>query len=191
MFASAVINRRYRTFRLLDQAHVVNLHLFIYRFAHVVNREQRDRRANERFHFDSGLRNCLRGAFNLCALVGSDDLDTNFREWQSVAKGNEMRRLFGSLDTRNPCSREDIAFRDLIVSNQIECLLLEPNLAGRNSSSFTHRFRRYVDHLRPAIGTDVSQPFPLSCSTCHSERSRGISNLSGSKGRLDFARHDR
>ena len=70
------------------QTHIVNLHLFIYCFAHVINREQRDGCANERFHFDSGLRNCLRGALHLCGLVGSGNVDLNYTQRQSVTKRN-------------------------------------------------------------------------------------------------------
>ena len=73
---------------LADQTDVVNLHLFIYRFAHVVNAEQRDGGANERFHFDARLRNCLRRALHIRALVRSDNVDLNFAERQGVTQRN-------------------------------------------------------------------------------------------------------
>src|SRR5205823_13753189 len=38
------------------QPYFGNLHLFVDGFAHVVNRQQSDRDAGERFHFDPGLR---------------------------------------------------------------------------------------------------------------------------------------
>jgi hypothetical protein len=99
----------------------------------------------------------VRGAFHFCALVRSDNIDLNVRERQSVAERNKVRRLLRSLDTRNPRSREDISLRYLIVRNQIERLAPEPNLAGGNSSSLTHRLRRYVDHPCAAVGLDVSE----------------------------------
>ena len=74
-----------------------------------------------------------------------------------MAERNEVRRLLRSLDTGNPRSREDVSLRYLIVRNEIERLALEPNLAGGNSSSLTHRFRRYVDHPCATVGLDVSE----------------------------------
>src|SRR6266481_6127279 len=105
--------------------------------------------------FNSGLRNRLRGAFYLCALVRSDDVDRNFTERQSVAKRDEVRRLLCSLDASNPRSREHIAFRDLILRNQIKCLALEPNFSDGDSFSFAHRLGGNVDHLGAAIAADV------------------------------------
>ena len=151
------MNRRYSTFCFFHQSNVVNFHLFIHRFAHVVDCEQSGGDANERFHLNSGLCNRLRGALHLCTLVRSGDIDLNFRQRQSVAERNEVRRLLRSLDTGNPRSREDISLRYLIVRNQIERLAAKSNLAGGNSSSLTHRFRRYVDHPCAAVGLDVSE----------------------------------
>ena len=68
-----------------------------------------------------------------------------------------MRRLLRSLDTGNPRSREDVTLRYLIVRNQIESLAPEPNLAGGNSSSLAHWFRRDVDHPCAAVSLDVSE----------------------------------
>ena len=53
---------RHAGFSFFNQAHIRDLHLFIDRFAHVVDREQRDRDAGERFHFHPGLRDGARGA---------------------------------------------------------------------------------------------------------------------------------
>jgi hypothetical protein len=105
----------YSALGLLDQTHVVNLHFFVHGFAHIVDRKQREGDTNERFHLDSGLPNCLRRAFHLNALVGSDNVDLNFAERQSMAKRDEVRRLFRSLDASDLSSGEHIAFRDLIL----------------------------------------------------------------------------
>src|SRR4051812_18106978 len=51
----AVIARRYKALRFLHQVDAGNLHLLIHRFAHVINREQRDGHAGQRFHLNSGL----------------------------------------------------------------------------------------------------------------------------------------
>src|SRR4029077_2761988 len=47
---------------LFHQTNVRNLHLFVDGFAHVVNREERNRDARERFHFHPGLRGGARAA---------------------------------------------------------------------------------------------------------------------------------
>jgi hypothetical protein len=45
----------------------------------------------------------------------------------------------------------------LILSNQFKSCSPELNLPKGNRSSLTHRLRRYIDHLRPAIIADVSE----------------------------------
>ena len=55
-------SRRGPGFRLLQQSDVLDLHLLIDRFAHVVNREKRDGHPGECFHFDASLRRGPRGA---------------------------------------------------------------------------------------------------------------------------------
>jgi hypothetical protein len=151
------MHRRYGTFCFFNQSHVVNFHLFIHRFAHVVNRQQSGCDANERFHLNSGLCNRLRGALHLRSLVRSDHIDPNFRQWQSMAERNEVCRLLRSLDTGNPRSGEDVSLRYLIGLDQIERLAPEPNLAGGHSSSLTDRFRRYINHPCTTVGLEVSE----------------------------------
>jgi hypothetical protein len=58
-----------------------------------------------------------------------------------MAKGNELRSLLGRLDPGNASCRKDIAFGDLIASDQIECFPLKPNLSACNGPSFTKRLR--------------------------------------------------
>ena len=151
------MDRRYSTFCFFNQSHVVNFHLFIHRFAHVVNRKQSGGDANERFHLNSGLCNCLRGASYFCALARTDKVDLNFRQRESVAERNELRRLLRSLDPGNARSRKDVPLRYLIVRNQVERLTPKSNLARCNRSSLTHRFRRYVDHSCATVGLNVSE----------------------------------
>src|SRR5437763_571207 len=44
--------------------------------------------ANERFHFDARLRNCLRRALHIRALVRNDNVNLNFAERQGVTQRN-------------------------------------------------------------------------------------------------------
>ena len=76
-----------------------------------------------------------------------------------MTQRNQLSRLLRSLDAGNSRRRENVALCDSIVLDQVECLAPEPNFAGRNSSSLTHRLCRHINHLRLAIGTDVSQAF--------------------------------
>ena len=48
--------------RFFHQPHIRNFHPFVNRFAHVVNREERDRDARKRFHLHPGLRGGARAA---------------------------------------------------------------------------------------------------------------------------------
>jgi hypothetical protein len=74
-----------------------------------------------------------------------------------VAEWNQVRCLFCSLNTGDSRSREDVPLCDLILRNQFKCCSLEVNLSNGNRSSLTHRLRRYIDHLRPAITVNVSE----------------------------------
>ena len=86
-----------------------------------------------------------------------------------MAKRNELRSLFGGLNSSNPRGPEDMAFGDLISCDQIKRFLLEPNLSACNGSSFAKRLRRNINHLRATVGTDVSESFHLSHSVILSE----------------------
>src|SRR6266550_6782086 len=55
-------DRSYEMLRFFHQVHIRDLHLFVDGFAHVVNREERDRDADKRFHLHSGLRGGARAA---------------------------------------------------------------------------------------------------------------------------------
>ena len=74
-----------------------------------------------------------------------------------MAKRNEVRSLFGRLNSGNPRCREDIAFGDLIFCDQIKRFWLELDSSACNGSSLTERLRRDIHHLRATIGVDVSE----------------------------------
>ena len=59
LFATA-----YFTLRFFEQPNVADLHFLIHRLAHVVDGEQGDRHAGQRFHLHPGLRHGARGAFH-------------------------------------------------------------------------------------------------------------------------------
>ncbi len=56
-------------FCLLDQSDTRQLHFFVDRFAHVVDRKKCRGDAGKRFHFDASLRSCARSAFYLRMIV--------------------------------------------------------------------------------------------------------------------------
>jgi hypothetical protein len=76
-----------------------------------------------------------------------------------MAKWDELRSLLGRLNPGDARGPEHIAFGDLIFGDQIDRFPLEPNLSARNGCSFNERLRRNINHLSPAIGIDVSEPF--------------------------------
>src|ERR671918_2805033 len=134
-------------FRLFEQPHVADDHVFIDSFAHVVNREQCDRDAGESLHFDACLRNSLGGTRYLCVIFRSNNIDLDITERQCVTQRNQTRSLLRGLNASDSSGCEDVALCNLITRNHIERLALEPNLSGGNSSSLTHRLGRYIDHL--------------------------------------------
>src|SRR5207248_7278332 len=137
-------------FCFCNQPYIRNSHLFVDSLAHVVDRKKSDGDASERFHFDAGLRNSVRGAFYLRAFVRRDDVDLDLAKRQSVTKRNQLRGLFGGLNAGNPRGREDVAFYHLVLRDQIECLALKPDFSHRNRRPDTGRVARALDHLRSA-----------------------------------------
>ena len=103
-------------------------------------------------------------------MVRRNNVDFNVPERQSVAKWNQLRGLFRSLNSSNPRSGEDVPLRDLILRNQLDRLALKLNLSTRNSFSPNHWFGRYIDHLRTTIGADMRETLRF-CRPCHSEHS--------------------
>src|SRR5262245_61680435 len=146
-----------RLFFLFEQSHISDSHLLVYRFAHVVNSEQGDGHADQGFHLDPRLRNCLRSAVHFRAILRNYDVYAYLGERQSVAKRNQLRSFLGGLNPGNARGREDIAFGDLIFCDQIESSSSQPNFAASNGSSFTEGLRRNINHLSPTITADVSE----------------------------------
>src|SRR6266480_4074940 len=68
-----------------------------------------------------------------------------------------MRSALGGLNPSNPRGRKDIALRDLIFRNKVECLALELDFAPGDRSARAQQLGRDIDHLRPAIGADVGE----------------------------------
>jgi len=68
----------YSALCLFDQTHLGDFHLFVYRFAHVVNREQCGSDTSERIHFNSSLRNSSSTALYLGMMIRCRDVDFDF-----------------------------------------------------------------------------------------------------------------
>src|SRR5439155_13205937 len=122
--------------------------------------------AGERFHLHTSLGNRPCSAFYLRAVIRRDDIDRNMAQRQWVAKGNELRSLFGRLNSGNPRSREDISLCNFVCRNKLDSLSLESNLASHDRSSRAQRLGRNIDHLCAAISGHVSQAFYDSSSDC-------------------------
>ena len=105
-------------FVFLSQPDVGDLHLLIDRFAHVVDRQQRERDAGQRLHLHAGLRGGARGAFHFHGVFDRRDVDVDVAQVQTVAKRDQLRRLLRRLDAGDPRGREDIPLRDLVLGNQ-------------------------------------------------------------------------
>ena len=122
--------------------HIRNSHVFVHSLAHVVDSEQCNSHAGERFHLDAGLCNRPGSASHFGVALQRHNVDLNFAQRQSVAKRNEMRSPFGGLNPSNPRGRKDIALRDLISRNEIERFAPELDFALSDRSARTQRFGR-------------------------------------------------
>jgi hypothetical protein len=132
-------------------------HLLINRFAHVVNREQRDGYTGERFHFHAGLRDRSRSASDFGRVARRDDVDLHLADRQDVTKRNKLCGLFGGLDSGDSRGGKHIPFRDLILGNKIERFALKLDLPLGDRSADAQRFGGDIDHLRAAIMADVRE----------------------------------
>jgi len=163
---STVVDRRYSVLCLLTQVYIGNLHLFVHCFAHVVDGEQCDGDAGERFHLHSGLRNSACCASYFRAIVCRDNIDLDLAQRQSVAERNELGSLFGALNACDARGRKDVALRDLIICDQVERFALKPDFPRRNRRPRTERFGRDIDHLRSAIRANVREALHDSAADC-------------------------
>jgi hypothetical protein len=74
-----------------------------------------------------------------------------------VAERDELRGLFGGLNARNPRSCKDVAFRDLVFRDQIECFAPKPDFSCRDRSPRAERFGGNIDHLCATVGGDMGE----------------------------------
>ena len=138
------------------------MHLLIDRLAHVVDREQRNRDAGERFHFYTRLRDRARRAFHFQYRSRRHDLDFDVAQIQIVTKRNELRRLFRCLNSAIRAVAKTFPFPILsfaISSSVSGCRL---NLPVAIASRALHRFCRHIYHLRVAICADVGESLLVS-----------------------------
>src|SRR5205085_4348035 len=108
------------------------------------------------------LGDCPRATGHLGAVPHPDDVDLHVAQRQDVTERNEMRGLFGRLNSSQTRGGEHIAFRDLIFRNQLEGFALELDFSLRDGSAGNARFRGYIDHLRPAVGADMGETWHTS-----------------------------
>src|SRR5207253_2427209 len=101
----------------LKQTDVGDSHLFVHRFAHVVDREQGNGDASKRFHFDTGLRDGARGTSDFGAVARNVDVNLDFAQRNGVTKRNEMRGFLGGLNCSDSRGRDDIALGDFVLAD--------------------------------------------------------------------------
>ena len=73
-----------RRFSFFTKSHIRDLHLFVDRFAHVVNRQESNRDACECFHFDPGLRGGADGAGCADRAALHFEIDFDVAQWQRM-----------------------------------------------------------------------------------------------------------
>ena len=89
-------------------------------------------------------------------MVENFDTYPDVAQGNGMAKRNQMRRLLRCLNSRNPRGCDDIALLDFVFTNEIGGLVVESDPAGSDCGACAQGLRGDIDHLRPAIGADVS-----------------------------------
>ena len=142
-----------------QQAHVVDDHAAIDRFAHIVNGQQRDLHTGERLHFDPGLARgfCGDGTFD-GIVVGIDvelDGDVSKRQW--VTHRYQLRGSLGRHDTGNAGDAEHITLLVPALLNQFQRLGLHDDAAAGNRAARARSLVGNIDHMGFAGLIEVCQ----------------------------------
>src|SRR5262249_44498911 len=92
------------TARLFQQSHRTYGNPFLDRFAHIVQRQRRNRRRGKRFHFNAGLAFGSRHRFDTSPSAGHFDRYIEVCQSQGMTKRNQLRGLLARL---NACNTRD------------------------------------------------------------------------------------
>jgi hypothetical protein len=147
--------RSYGTLLFFHQPHIRNLHLFVNRFAHVVNREERYGDARKRFHLHPGLRSGARAAGCADCVALHFEIDFDVAQRQGMTQGNQFRSSFGGLNSGDLRRCKNIPLPDPIARDRIGSRPLDFDFSRRNGYAQTLWLGRNINHPHPPVGADV------------------------------------
>ena len=151
------------TLGLGNQRHVRDPHLFVHRFAHVVNGQRGDAGGGERLHFDAGLRRDFGRCLDDDAIPAFGDFKGHFamRDGKRMTERNQLATLLGRLNSRHARCGEHVAFGDGLRFDELERSLLQADFPARDRLPQLNRLPRNVHHPGFPAGVDVGQSFHI------------------------------
>ena len=97
-------------------------------------------------------------SFNHYVIVGNLKADGGTCQHHRVAQRNEVRRSFGSLNSRNSGNCQNITLFQILVGYRRNRVGAHENLASSNRPALRGLLSPDIDHARLALVIKVSQP---------------------------------
>jgi molybdopterin synthase sulfur carrier subunit len=158
---------------LFQQPYALNHHTPIDGLTHVVNRQQRDLRGHQRFHFDAGLPLGFSHGAAIDAVAFGLGLQGDFDvgQRQRMAQGNKLSRALTGHDAGKPGSTEYIAFFMVACHNQRQGFGLHLDVSFANSGTLGNGLVADIDHMSVAGAVKMSEVYlghgPGNCRKFH------------------------
>ena len=131
---------------LLEQHDLGDLDAALESLDHVVDGQRRDRRRRHRLHLDARLRARARLGLDLDEAVADLDAHVGERERQGVAKRDQLGRLLGGLDARDPRGRDDVALGRVTACDRRGGIGRHAHDGARDRAPVRHLLGAHVDH---------------------------------------------
>jgi len=125
---------------------VLDAHLFVYRFAHIVNGQCGDGNGGERFHFDASLGGDPGRRGNDDAVWLNGKLNFAMGEGQGMTKRDEFAGFLGGTNSGNASCGQNISLGDFIFANGADSFGLENDFAASDGVAQNDWFCRNVNH---------------------------------------------
>jgi predicted Zn-dependent protease len=152
---------------LLQHPHIGHGHAPVHGFAHVVDREQGDLHGGQGFHFHTGGADGFnRGGTNNSPIFAisrrihcliSYKVNSNSGQRQRVAQRNQIAGFLRTLNARNPCNTQHIAFFGGARLNQRHGGGQHDDAALGYCYAVGGGFGGHVDHVGLALGVEMGQ----------------------------------
>ena len=135
----------------LHQMQLRDLHAALECFAHVVDRQRRHRRGNQRFHLDAGGPRGRRLRGDLDSILAQLRAHIHVSQGQGVTKRNQLRRALGRGDSGDPRDLERVALRRFQPPHACYRRALHAHERVRHRGARSRRLGGHVHHAHATL----------------------------------------